>query len=277
MKRMEEARKQYENIQIPKELSERVAKEIEKADKRRMITAFRTAGRRGLVAAAAATLIFTAGLNTSMTFAMATEKLPVIGAVAKVLTFRSYERTTEDWKIQVDIPNIEMISQDFKGLEMSVNEEILQLCENYARESEKRAEEYKEAFMATGGTEEEWAAHKIGIKVWYEVKSQNEKYLSLVIRGAENWNSAGNTDKYYNIDLESGTLITLKDVLGDNYAEVVAEQVEGQMTDQQSQIPEITEDRAFYMNEAGHPVVVFEKYEIAPGSAGIQEFELAIE
>lgn len=277
MKRMEEARKQYENIQIPKELSERVTKEIEKADKRRTITAFRTAGRRGLVAAAAATLIFTAGLNTSMTFAMAAEKLPVIGAVAKVLTFRSYERMTEDWKIQVDIPSIEMISQDFKGLEMSVNEEILQLCENYARESEKRAEEYKEAFMATGGTEEEWAAHKIGIKVWYEVKSQNEKYLSLVIRGAENWNSAGNTDKYYNIDLESGTLITLKDVLGDNYAEVVAEQVEGQMTDQQSQLPKITEDRAFYMNEAGHPVVVFEKYEIAPGSAGIQEFELAIE
>ena len=32
---------------------------------------------------------------------------------------------------------------------------------------------------------------------------------------------------------------------------------------------------AFYINEAGNPVVVFQKYEIAPGSSGVLEFEIA--
>ena len=37
----------------------------------------------------------------------------------------------------------------------------------------------------------------------------------------------------------------------------------------------VTEDTKFYINEAGNPVVVFEKYEIAPGAAGRPEFEIA--
>lgn len=36
----------------------------------------------------------------------------------------------------------------------------------------------------------------------------------------------------------------------------------------------ISENTKFYMNEAGNPVIVFDKYEIAPGSAGAVEFEI---
>jgi len=36
----------------------------------------------------------------------------------------------------------------------------------------------------------------------------------------------------------------------------------------------INENTKFYMNEAGNPVIVFEKYEIAPGAAGQQEFQI---
>lgn len=36
----------------------------------------------------------------------------------------------------------------------------------------------------------------------------------------------------------------------------------------------VTEDNKFYINEAGNPVIVFEKYEVAPGFMGQQEFEI---
>ena len=36
----------------------------------------------------------------------------------------------------------------------------------------------------------------------------------------------------------------------------------------------ISEDTAFYINENNRPVIVFEKYEIAPGSSGEIEFEI---
>ena len=33
------------------------------------------------------------------------------------------------------------------------------------------------------------------------------------------------------------------------------------------------DDQRFYINEAGNPVLIFEKYEIAPGYMGQPEFE----
>ena len=69
------------------------------------------------------------------------------------------------------------------------------------------------AFLETGGTEEEWAAHNIEIKVWYEVKTHTDRYLSVAVTGAENWTSAYSETRYYNFDLEKGRQVTLSDLL----------------------------------------------------------------
>lgn len=280
MKRMQDAKTTYIEVEIPVELSQRISREVEQSDKRRrnkMI--LKKTGRTGMISAAAVAAVFTIGLNSSVTFAKAVDDLPVIGGIAKVLTFRSYERETEAWKVSVDIPGIDMISEDFNELEASVNSEIYKLCEAYAEEAKVRAEEYRQAFLETGGTEEEWVAHNIEIKVWYEVKAQTEQYLSLVIQGAESWNSANSKVKYYNFDLEKGRVVGLTDVLGENYAQIAKAQIEEQVRESGTQllvetIPEINENTMFYMNESGHPVIVFEKYEIVPGSAGMPEFEM---
>ena len=39
----------------------------------------------------------------------------------------------------------------------------------------------------------------------------------------------------------------------------------------------ITEDATFYINDAGKLVIVFDKYEVAPGYMGICEFEIPTE
>ena len=279
---MEKAKKKYDETEIPDELAERIQMEIKRQDSKRRKAVFWNLGfRRGLAAAAAAVVLFTTGLNTSTVFAETVGNLPVIGAVARVLTFRSYETEDEDLKISVEIPSIEMISEDFSDLEKSVNEEILRLCEQYAQEARTRAEEYRKAFLDTGGTEEEWAAHNIEIRVWYEVKSQTENYLSLAIIGTENWNNANNQIRYYNFDLKKGTLATLADVLGENYKQIADDAIRSQMEERKADgavyfddFEAINEDTPFYINESGNPVIVFEAYEIAPGSEGQQEFEI---
>ena len=279
MKSMEEAKGKYDEIPIPSELSKRVGKEIEKANmKRKKILVFRRRVQKGTAAAAAVVVLFTAALNTNTAFAETAGQLPVIGPVARVLTFRSYQTEEEDLKISVEIPTIEMISEDMNGLEQSVNEEILALCEQYAQAAKTRAEEYRQAFLDTGGTEEEWAAHNIEIKVWYEVKSQTDEYLSLAIMGTENWSSAYSETKYYNFDLKEGKLVTLQDILGDEYQQIANESIQNQMKENSEiywdDFEGIQEDTPFYLNESGNPVIVFEKYEIAPGSEGQQEFEI---
>ena len=279
---MEKAKKKYDETEIPDELAERIQMEIKCQDSKRRKAVFWNLGfRRGLAAAAAAVVLFTIGLNTSTVFAETVGNLPVIGAVARVLTFCSYETEDEDLKISVEIPSIEMISEDFSDLEKSVNEEILRLCEQYAQEARTRAEEYRKAFLDTGGTEEEWAAHNIEIRVWYEVKSQTENYLSLAIIGTENWNNANNQIRYYNFDLKKGTLATLADVLGENYKQIADDAIRSQMEERKADgavyfddFEGINEDTPFYINESGNPEIVFEAYEIAPGSEGQQEFEI---
>ena len=239
---------------------------------------------RGAVAAAAAVVVvFAAAVNVSPAFAESVSQVPVIGTVAQVLTFRSYDTETEDMKISVDIPSVEMIAEDMKGLETSVNEEIHSLCQQYADEAETRAMEYRQAFLDTGGTAEEWAAHELQIRVWYEVKAHTADYLSLAIMGTENWTTAYSETRYYNFDLKNGAWITLSDVLGADYKRIAEESVRRQMKERMEAEgaeywPElftgVDENTKFYMNEAGNPVVVFDKYEIAPGAAGQPEFEV---
>ena len=287
MRRMEDAKKMYEEIPVPEELSGRVLEAVEQAGRRRKKMLFlKKAGRNTAAMAAAAAAAFTIGLNTSVAFAKAAEAIPVIGTAARVLTFRSYETETEDLKISVEVPQIDMIAEELGGLETEINREIQGLCQEYADQAVKRAEEYRRAFLDTGGTLEEWAAHNIKVKVWYEVKTQTDQYLSLVIKGAENWNSAGAEERYYSFDPEKGKQITLENVLGEDYSRYAGEQIRSQMEEKRSEdgavffedgIPEIGADTSFYMNENGSPVIVFEKYEIAPGTMGPQEFEIRIQ
>lgn len=282
MNPMEEAKKRYEETEIPQELAERIQVEIRRAEgKRRRVRLWNRGLWGGMAAAAAGAVLFTTALNTSTAFAESAGQLPVIGAVARVLTFRAYETETDDLKISVEIPSIEMISQEFAGLEQSVNEEIYQLCEQYAAEAQARAEEYRQAFLDTGGTQEEWEAHQIEIKVWYEVKSQTEDYLSLAVMGSENWTSAYNEIRYYNFDLKDGKLVTLKDILGEGYQDKVNAEIRRQMEERKQNgavffddFEGIPQDIPFYLNEEGNPVIVFAAYEIAPGSEGTQEFEI---
>lgn len=295
MGKLDEMKERYDQTAIPEELNVRIRQEIEMSRNKQAEKRGKGRSRRIKViirsmeaAAAAACILFTAALNTSSVFAKEAGQLPVIGGLARVLTFRSYETEKDDIAVSVEIPTIEMIAEDTGIAVDEINQEILARCEQYADEALQRAEEYRTAFLETGGTQEEWAQHDIKITVDYEIKQQNGDYLSFVVRGTENWTTAYSESNYYNLDLRTGKMVTLKDMLGADYVEVANESIRKQIAERQKAgevfftaeeggFAEISENAKFYINKNNRPVIVFEKYEIAPGSSGEIEFEITLE
>ena len=80
--------------------------------------------------------------------------------------------------------------------------------------------------------------------------------------------------------------MSLEDLLGPDYMEKANESIRAQIkareadsevkffTKAEGGFETVTADIPFYINEKGNPVVVFEKYEIAPGVLGRPEFEI---
>lgn len=292
MGRLQDLKEKYDQIVIPEELHVRVEQEIMKSRTRQeeenranSKKRFKKALLMMKVTAAAAAILFTTALNTSPIFAKEAAQLPVIGGLAQVLTFRSYQAEKDDIAVSVEIPSIQMIADDTGITTDAINQDIYDCCKQYADQAVSAAEEYRTAFLATGGTPEEWAEHKIRISVNYEIKQQNQDYLSFVVRGTQNWANGNNEAKYYNLDVNTGKYVTLKDMLGDNYSKIVNQSIEKQITERKKAgevffTPEeggfagISGDTKFYINGNNRPVIVFEPYEIAPGSSGKIEFEV---
>lgn len=293
MSKLDGMKERYDQTAIPEELNFRIQQEIQKSRKQQEEKRgtggnrrFKMVIRSVEAAAAAVCILFTAALNTSPVFAKEAGDLPMIGGLARILTFRSYETEKDDIAVSVEIPTIEMIAEDTGITVDEINQEILDRCDQYADEALLRAEEYRTAYLETGGTQEEWADHNIKITVGYEIKQQGSDYLSFVVWGTESWTTAYSESRYYNLDLRTGKMVTLKDILGGDYVELVNESIREQIaerqkagevffTEEEGGFAGISEDVKFYINEKNRPVIVFGKYEIAPGSSGEIEFEIA--
>ena len=249
--------------------------------------------KRCAAAAAAALVVFTAGLNTSQAFAEGAAELPVIGAIARVLTVRSYHQDEGDYKIDMEVPAIEdSNSADASGGEFTslVNAEIEKIVDDYTNEAKAEFEEYKEAFFATGGTEEEWAGRQMDIIVDYDVKYQKSPILSLELTTAKGWVAASEERHYYNLNVLEGKELKLEDLLGDDYINICNAEIDRQIKEQlandeslsyfgygdneltDASFRTIDENTDFYINSDGQVVIVFPEYSIAPGYMGWREF-----
>lgn len=306
MNKLEQAKKQYNEVEIPQELNNLVHGTIQEYEKNQQNNLFRITKKTGkyfLITAASIVACFTLMLNTSEAFAKEMEELPVIGKIAKILTVRTYEEQENGIKIEAKIPGIELssdsvVEEKVEAKVLDVNQVIQEVSDRYTQEARQRAEEYKKAFLETGGTEEEWKEHDIQIKVDYEILYQDDTTVSFLFMGSENWTSAYAVREYYNIDLKTGEDITLRSQLGDEYEEWVNQEIMTQMEEQMKQdssamywvsnpswqgekseidgFNSVTDQTKFYVNQAGNVVVVFDKYEVGPGSMGSPEFEIVM-
>ena len=314
MREPENGKRTFEQIEIPEELKETVERAVHSVDKKKSAARYRQrrlvhAARNIGVAAAAVLLCMTVGVNTNEVLAKELGQLPVIGSLVRVLTITSYHEEDGDNDITVNVPEIEVEETGTAGtgevpqteeasgmsdadIEEAVNAQIQKIVDDHVAQAKEKFAEYKDAFFATGGTEEEWGGRTMDINVDYEVKYQEGSVVSLVLSTFEGWVAAQELRYYYNIDVAQNRELTLKDLLGEDYVNIANESIRRQMnervaadenlvywgvTETESSIDgfvTVDENTDFYINEKGNPVVCFAEYEVGPGFMGIQEFEI---
>lgn len=273
------AKEAYDQTPIPQELNERVQAGIRQGSEAYRSAHRRVSLRRTLTTAAACFVVVVGTLNLSPTVAAAAADVPVLGGLFQILTVRSYEDTNDDRTVEVEQPGLEG-----GALAQQVSQEIQERVDAKIAEGEKIIADYKEAFLATGGTEEEWAEKDNTVSVTYDIKSQTDTTVSFVVDSYVSIASAYQEQVYYNLDLAANREITLADLLGENWVEICNESIRAQMAESEDPSVFFSEDMggfttvdettSFYINEAGNPVVVFPKYTVAIGAMGNVEFEI---
>lgn len=284
--RLEKLKKEYEQIEVPKEAKERILEGIEKAhNEKRKTRPFKIVKRTGVCAAACFACMVIV-VNSSQTFARAVEGIPVIGALAKVVNFRTYENKTNNFYAHVDIPEVkdedpagkpEKDSQEQKGNLDMTNKKISQ----YADELIKT---YENELKASGG------AGNYALESTYQVVSETEDYLAIEIDTTVVMAGGTEYKKVFNIDKSTGAIVSLKDFFseGSAYKKWISDDIKRQMREQMaadenriyfldSDMPEddfheITDDTSFYFDGEGNLVILFDEYEVAPGYMGAVSF-----
>lgn len=274
MNNFDRARNEYNNIKASDQLKERVVKMIKK-EKRRKI--FRTCA-----AAAACVIAVSAGaVNISPAFAQAMSDVPVIGSVVRVMTFGRYENSDGGYEAKVVTPQVSGLSD--KELQDKLNTQFKENAKEIIAAYEKDAAELKKEFP---GEE----VH-MSVMSDYTVRTDNDKVLSLDVYIFTASGSSNTVHNFYNIDKQTGKLITLKSLFKDNsdYVKVLSDYIRGEMKRRNAEeegmfwidgesdfdgFKEIRPDQGFYINDKGNIVICFDKYEVAAGAQGCPEFEI---
>ena len=281
MNEFKRAKEEYDNVPIPEELSERVRAGIREGEER-----YRARRRRSVrrwVATAACFSLLLAGLNLSPTLAKAAAEVPVLGGLFRVLTFVNYDKTEDGIHYDVSVPKVEAES----SLAERINAAIQEKVDAHLAKAQQDWDDYREAFFATGGTEEEWGGREMDVLIDYEIKSQSDTRVSFVVTLGEGWVAFMEERYYYNLDLSGDRDLTLRDYLGDTWVETCNAAIERQIAESVDEegftlffAPEeggfttVDETTGFYVREDGTVVVCFPRYSIAAGAAGIPEFPI---
>ena len=281
MNEFKKAKEDYESTPIPQELGSRVRAGIRqgKANYRRR------RWRRIATGVAACFVVLVGTLNLSPAVAAAAAEVPVLGGLFRVMTLISYNASDGGINYVVSVPRLET---DGEGeLARRVNAVVQEKVDAHMAKARQDWEDYKNAFFATGGTEEEWAGREMDVIVDSEIKSQTEDRVSFVVTLGEGWVSSMEERNYYNLDFSEDRDLTLRDYLGENWVETCNAAIERQIADSVDEegftlffAPEdggfttVDETTGFYVREDGTVVVCFPEYSIAAGAAGIPEFPI---
>ncbi len=210
--------------------------------------------------------------NVSVTYAKELEQIPIIGDIVRVVTIRNYFYSDDNHEMNIDVPQIE---GDNDAAD-KINQDITQLTETLVQEF------YKEVELV--GDEGHGS-----IYLDYETVTNTDVWFTLKIRVFSAAGSSNTYYKFYHIYKKTNEIVKLGDLAKDNsfYDVLVAEikrQMKVQMETDSSIVywlddsiigencVSLTENNNFYWNDNGDLVIVFDKYEVGPGSIGTPEF-----
>ena len=266
----------YHQIPVPDQARKAVLEGIQKGKKEKRNTIMMKITKRSALSAAAAVSMIAIMANASPVTANAMENIPVISAIAKVVTFRTFSDNQNNYEAQIDIPKVSINEKDNTGVNRSI--------EDYANQLIKEYETQVTQDIAGNG--------HYSVTSGYEVVTDNSKYLSLRINTTVIMASGAEYVKIFTIDKGTGEVVSLNHLFqGDNkILEQISDNIKSQMAEQMaaddskvyyynSEQPDedfkgLKGEESYYFNEKGEIVIVFDEYEVAPGYMGVVEFTI---
>ena len=205
--------------------------------------------------------------NINVTYAQTLESVPIIGDIVKIFTI--HKDIYEDGKheLQAEIP---MVDDDKNQEEATLmNKDIEQLSTAVIQKFYEEIELSKNGYGS--------------IYLDYEVIMNNASWFSLKLNVNEIAGSSDSYAKIYHIDRINGRYVQLKDLLNEDEMKKIEAYILKTMQSQMEQdkkieyviendLKLITGESNFYFNENNDLVIVYNKYEIAPGYMGCPEF-----
>ncbi len=301
-KRMEKIREEYREQEMSRQQVEEMKKQMHKAkteqEKRHKVVMW----RRCAAVAAGLALAFIIVPNTSANAAYAMSRIPVLGDLVKVVTFRDYHYEDERNMADVDVPELVMEEIKDDSVNKAVAGEALIEEESEAQKEEtlqKSMDEINEEIQAITEpfieTFKESLSYEDGyqnITVKSEVINTTRDYFTLKLICYMASGSGAEWNYYYTIDLATGERLLLKDIFeeGADYVTPISENIKEQMKQQMEEddmnmywldqeveewnFKAISEDQTFYINENGNLVISFNEGDVAPMYMGVVEFEI---
>lgn len=184
-------------------------------------------------------------------------------------TFDVYEAKKEDKTAKFEVLKINGLKD--KQLQQKLNDEFLQISQTA----------YDEFMSPDDGINFS--------EVDYTIETDNDTVTSIKTVLSSVMASSNQTFQCYTIDKKNQKLLTLSGLFkDDSYIKIISDNIKEQMrtkmkneqgvsffidsTTDGLNFDEIDKEQAFYINEAGQLVLCFNKYDVAPGYMGAQEF-----
>lgn len=278
---LRDLKNKYQNTPIPQELKNGVAAAIEKGKKETMLNRLLKYTKAGGVSVAAAVLTITILANANPAISYAMEKIPIIGNITKVVTFRTYSDQTKDFQANIEVPQIEADGNE------NIKDAVTQVNKSVEEYTDELIAQYEGDMKASNGE------GNYVMDTSYKVINDTDNILTLRIDTVVAMGGSNSFSKFYHINKKTGNVFELKDVFKESsdYVTLISDNIKEQMADQMAKDENLTyfynmeeveewnfeaikPDQNFYFNTKGEVVIVFDKYEVAPGYMGEVEFTI---
>lgn len=272
--RMSDWKRSYEFIPVPAELEARVREAIRRGKRERARAAALRALRTAMGTAVAALLVIAVLANASPAIADAMERIPVLGAITRVVTFRTYEDDRGNVSARVVVPEVEGAGE--------INAAI---------------EEYTDAIIAQYEADAAVQGEKghYDLQLDYDVVTDSDTLFALRFRRTLVMASGVESVRIYNVDKATGRILSLSDLFtpDSDYLGALTQEIQRQMKEQMDaderaiywlngdveglNFTALSPDATFYVNADGQLVIVFDEGDVAPMAMGVVEFTIPAE
>lgn len=286
--RLDELKREYESIPVPEGLEFRVRASIAQAQQEqkkeqkhpmKKHTFWKSAG----ITAAAAMLTIVVLANSGAGIAHAMEQVPVLGAITRVVTFRTYQDQRGNTSAHVDVPRVEGGSQELNDAIQRYTDTIIAQYQEDAALAEQYAQDPSAPDAGT---------NHYALDLTYSTVTDNDAIFALRFHKSLIMASGSEEVKIYNVDKATGKILSLGDLFrpGSSYLDVLTADIQQQMQAQMDADENVTywlheevsewnftalsPDAAFYVNEDGQLVIVFSEGDVAPMYMGVCEFTI---